>query len=351
MDEVELIPNAVFRGVGNISSNIQGKETVKIIAACNPWDVTSVAAANAEPVNGWNKCDPDKDFEWQSQSGYKVVRLDAAYSENVIEKKQVYPGLMSYQGYEEKRAKTGGNDAEYWCYGRGFYPLQGTIDQLIPLHFLDDFFGEFIFDPSTTVACGAVDLAFEGDDCIFFAGRYGKTSAWRQAGNKDIIHLQEPRYCLQLDQFVTLQKLRTEAQYENIMSVCSQFGISSRWLALDRTGVGRGVHDLAVERGNAGVLGIGWGNAATHVKTLAEHRDYADALYYGISAQLYFGLRDYLEFGYIKANPNIPMDKLQKEIIGRKKKKVGKGRTNESMYAIEEKAHFKARYGFQPRSG
>lgn len=345
MDESELIAHPVWKGVGNITSNIEGKDTVKIIAACNPWDINSVTASNAEPACGWNKVDPDKQFRWKSKMGYEVIRVDAAYSENVLQKEIIFSGLMSAEGYEEKRSKTGGNDPEYWCYGRGMYPLEGVTEQLIPLNFLSDVFGEYIFDPGTVVPCGAVDLAFEGDDCVLFAGRYGRASAWRQGDG--IINIQESKYCLQLDQFITLEKLRTEAQYENILEWTKKFGISTRWLALDKTGVGRGVHDLFVERGHE-VMGIGWGNAATHVKALSEHKCYADEVYNGISSQMYFALRDWLEFQYLKFNSNIQMDKLQKEITGRKRKRAGMGRTGETMFSIEEKSAFKARYGFSP---
>lgn len=345
MDECELIAHPVWKGVGNITSNIDGKDTVKIIAACNPWDINSVVASNAEPSKGWNKVDADQDFQWKSKMGYNVIRVDAAYSENVLQKKLIYPGLMSYEGYEEKRSKTGGNDSNYWCYGRGMYPLEGVSDQLIPLNFLSDAFGTYLFDPGTEIFCGAVDLAFEGDDCVLCAARYGRASAWRQSDG--ILNIQEPKYCLQIDQFITLEKLRTEPQYDNILEWCKKFGISTRWLALDKTGVGRGVHDLFVDRGHE-VMGIGWGNSATHVKALSEHKCYADEVYQGISSQMYFALRDWLEFQYLKFSPNIQMDKLQKEITGRKRKRAGMGRTGETLFAIEEKSAFKARYGFSP---
>lgn len=347
LDEAELIPGGVWRGVGNLLSNLQGKDNVKAICATNPWDVTSILAANAEPKQGYNKVDIDRDKEWVSKMGWKTVRLDPADSENVLEKKEVYPGLMTYEGYEEYRSKTGGEDPEYICFGRGAYPTQGSIDQLIPLSYLDDWWGTWIFDPGTVVGVGGCDLAFEGDDVIFFAGRYGQASAWSPIGS-DIIRLEKPRYVVQLDNFRTLQKLKTEAQFNNIRAVAESFGISYDWLAIDSTGVGRGVADLFYERGYAGMLAQGWGQRATHIKTLKEDRDYADEIYDGVAAQMYFALRNWLEFGYIKASPNIKMDKLQQQIIGRKRKRAGLGNTGKQMYGLETKDEFKKRFQHSP---
>jgi hypothetical protein len=349
LDEAELIPPGVWRGVGNLLSNLHGKESVKAICATNPWDVTSMVAANAEPKQGHNKVDMDRDKEWVSKMGWNTIRLDPADSENVLQRREVFPGLMTFEGYEEYRSKTGGEDAEYMCFGRGMYPTKGTIDCLIPLSFLDDFFGEFIFEPGTVVGCGGVDLAFDGDDdVIFFAGRYGRAAAFRPAGGFEIIKLIEPRHVVQLDQYKSLPKVRTEAQYNQIRNVADEFGISYDWLALDKTGVGHGVHDLFHERGYHGIMGVGWGMASTHTKILDEHRNFANELYHGVAAEMYFALRDWLEFGYIKASPNISMDKLQKELIGRKRKRAGLGPTGEPMYSLEEKKEFKSRYGFSP---
>jgi hypothetical protein len=36
------------------------------------------------------KVDPDRDFEWRSREGFRVLRIDAAYSENVLQRRIVY---------------------------------------------------------------------------------------------------------------------------------------------------------------------------------------------------------------------------------------------------------------------
>ena len=346
VDEGELVPVGLWRGVGNLLSNLHGKDTVKAICATNPWDVTSTLAANAEPPQGYNKLDIDRDKEWISTMGWKTIRLDPSDSENITEKKEVFPGLMTYSGYEEYRSKTGGNDPEYLCFARGFYATQGSIDSLIPLSFLDDFYGSWIFDASTVVSVGSVDLAFEGDDVVFFAGRYGKASAWIPRGS-DIVRLEESRYVLQLDQFRTLPKCRTEEQCHQILKTCAEFGISTDWLCLDATGIGRGCADWFMENGHPGIMALNWSHKATHTKILDEDRCFADELYDSIVAELYFALRHWLEFSFIKCSNHVDMSKLQQEIVGRRRKRSRLGPTGNQMYGLESKQEFKKRY---PRS-
>jgi hypothetical protein len=349
LDEAEMIPPGVWRGVGNLLSNLHGDDTVKVIAAANPWDVTSILAATAEPKQGYGKVDPDVDKEWTSRTNWKVVRVDAADSENVKARKIVYEGLMTYEGFQEYQSKTNGDDPNYWCYARGMYPLKGAIENLIPMSYLDDFFGEYLFQSGTVVGCAGVDLAFEGDDeAVYFTGRYGKAHAWRPAGTALMIPLANPRYVLQLDQYRSLPKLRTEGQFNQIRQISDAFGVSYDWLALDKTGVGKGVADLFYERGYRNTLAIAWGSAATQEKILDEDRHVAHDVCDGIAYEMYWTFRNWLEFGFVKASPNIDMNKLQKELCGRKRKSAGLGPTGEPRYRLEKKEDFKARYGFSP---
>jgi hypothetical protein len=350
LDEAELIPNGVWKGVYNLLGNLSGTETVKAICATNPWDVTSVLAMAAEPPQGYSSINADTDKAWVSKSGWNVIRIDAADSENVVQRKVVYPGLMTYEGYELYRSKTDGNDPEYWCYARGMYPTQGSIDCLIPLSFLEGAIGSWILSPGYTVAVGGIDLAFEGDDdVIFFAGRYGKASSWRAPGPEgQVMPLEEPRFVLQVDNFFNLPKGRTEMQYLQCRKLAQDLGIGWEWLALDKTGIGKGVADLFVERGQRGVLEIGWGTAATHTKILDEDRSFCDEVCDGVSYEMYATLRAWLEFEFIKFDPHIDMSKLQKEIIGRKRIRSKLGSTGEVMYKLEQKEAFKSRYGFSP---
>ncbi len=181
-----------------------------------------------------------------------------------------------------------------------------------------------------------------------FIGKYGQATAWRPEGGVEFIQFPRPRYCIQLDQFITLRRGDTLCQSDQIMEKAKQFGIPHRWIAVDKVGIGRGVFDVLSRRTGGAILGFSGGSAATHVKALEEHKSYADEVYANQVTQAYFTTRDYMENQYIKCDPVISMEKLRKELTGRKQKRAGIGPTGEVRYAIDEKKFFKAQYGFSP---
>ena len=102
LDEAEEVPVGVWEGINNILSTADSdsyKGHIKIFGASNPRDRTSDFAQRCEPKDGWGSVDCEDDFEWESREGYHVLRLDAARCENVIEKRIVYAGLQTYQGF------------------------------------------------------------------------------------------------------------------------------------------------------------------------------------------------------------------------------------------------------------
>jgi hypothetical protein len=71
--KLELIPPSVWVGCNNILSSMTGKDTVKVIAACNPWDVSSLVGLNSEPQKGWLKVDENSDYDWISKRGFRTL--------------------------------------------------------------------------------------------------------------------------------------------------------------------------------------------------------------------------------------------------------------------------------------
>lgn len=65
--------------------------------ACNPEGVTYRIVQLAEPEGGWKIEQVDTLYKWVSALGYNVLRLDGKNSENVVQRKIIYEGLMSYE--------------------------------------------------------------------------------------------------------------------------------------------------------------------------------------------------------------------------------------------------------------
>jgi hypothetical protein len=350
LDEAEEIPVGVWDGVSNLLGSMQGTETIKVVCATNPRDVTSSLARLAEPKGGWGRVDPDSDHEWTSKEDWKVIRLDGALSENVQTRQLVHPGFLTFEGYESLRLESGGDSAKYWIFGRGTYPLSGSADNLIPLAYLDNARADLVFD-SDVIPIAGNDLAFEGDDVTLAAGRYGRAVGYRKANDTRMTPFKEPRWCVQLDQVFILSKQHTEKQYEQIRFYCEQLGVPPEWLTGDATGVGKGVYDLLVNKWNSKVRVIIWGSSATTVKILSESRDTPQEICRTIETEMHYALRQWCEFGYFWISPRIDTSRLFNDLSGRKVRIVGKGPTGKPMMALEPKREFKKRNGKSPDFG
>jgi hypothetical protein len=350
IDEATRVPIGVAKGVSNLKTSMHGKHAIQITMATNPDDVTSWCAQLAEPKGGWGRLDPDKDIEWISREGWHVVRLDASESENVKQRRLVFPGFQSFEGYESLRLEGGGNSVNYWIFGRGMFPMAGAADNLIPMAYLDNARADLVFD-SDVIPIAGNDLAFEGDDVTLAAGRYGRAVGYRKANDTRMTPFKEPRWCVQLDQVFILSKQHTEKQYEQIRFYCEQLGVPPEWLTGDATGVGKGVYDLLVNKWNSKVRLIIWGSSATTVKILSESRDTPEEICRTIETEMHYALRQWCEFGYFWISPRIDTSRLFNDLSGRKVRIVGKGPTGKPMMALEPKREFKKRNGKSPDFG
>jgi hypothetical protein len=347
LDEAEEIPSGVWEGVSNLLASAWGPEAVKVACATNPRDVTSKLAQLAEPTNGWTQIDLDKDKEWISAERWTVLRLDGADCENVIQRELVFPGFLTWDGYEKFTLELGGQSPKYLTFGRGMYPLQALQSTLIPYSLLEAVIGQFIFD-GRTVGAGGVDLAFEGGDRIILAaGRYGKAIGF-QAVNGPPVLWKKPRYAAQIDQYYEMPKEKTIALASSIEIKCKGLKIHPDWVTCDRTGVGTGTHDALCEQWSGSVRGVMWGAESGQRKLLADDHDYAVEIYDGIDTEMYARVRKYLEFGLIAFHPQLPTAQLFKELSGRRYQPASKGPSGKPRIKIEPKKEFKKRLGWSP---
>jgi hypothetical protein len=353
LDEAEDVPQGVWPGIANALASKKGKEIVKIICATNPKDVTSELARQAEPVFGWTRLDPDVHHEWTSRTGWHVVRLDGALSENVVQQREVYPNLLTWEGFENFRREgggEGGSSVSYWTFARGVYPLAGQADNLIPLSYLDSSRADLVFE-SPVVGVAGVDLAFEGDEVILAYGRYGRCLGYRKPDDERMTPFEKPRWCVQLDQLYPLLRQRTRQQFEQINFYCSRLGVDPEWLVIDRTGNGTGVFDLASDYWKGRVRGTHWGSGPTKMKILDEDKDTPEEICRSIDTEMHLALRRWCEFGHFWISPRIDTAKLFNDLSGRKVRPLGKGKTNKTLMALEPKREFKKRNKRSPDHG
>ncbi len=335
LDEAEEIPIGVWEGINNIMSTADTeshKGMIKIFGASNPKDRTSGFGMRCEPVNGWGSVDCEDDFEWESREGYHVLRLDAARCENVIERRIVYQGLQTYQGYMSYVSK--GHTAEAYTMARGWFPQEGVSMGIITPAMMDNSVGIVRFiGPVVTLA--AFDLALEGNDQVMCSyGRFGLCDGWTPRDGK-FVPFKTSRTMLQLDAQIPFPKRATLEQTQAIIKFCKQMKISPSWLCVDRTGNGAGIHDSLCSLYGKEVMGVNYSWAASETHILGDDSQKASELYNGVVTELIFGLAKYLEFEWLKIAPSYRNEELVKQATARRYKQKGKG-----MVRVESKGEY-----------
>jgi hypothetical protein len=324
LDEAEEVPAGVWEGLQNILSaaDTEGaKGRIKIFGASNPKDRTSEFGKRCEPVAGWGSIDCEDDLEWKSRDAWHVLRLDAAKCENVIEKKIVFPGLQTYEGFQAYESK--GKTAEYYTMARGWFPQEGVSMSIITPSMMDNAMGITRFVGPVVPLC-ALDLALEGNDQVICSyGRFGLSDGYTPMSGK-FIEYKNPKVVLQLDSQIPFPKAATLEQSTNIIRFCKQMRIAPNWVCVDRTGNGAGIHDsLCTVWGD--VLGVNYSTAATDTHILGDDSLPASQLYSGVVTELIFGLAKYLEFEYLKISPGFRSEELVRQATARRYKQKGQG--------------------------
>lgn len=341
-------PGGPFQDLNTWLSQIDGIEFVKIALSFNPESISQTVVKMAEPVGGWDISDLDRLYDWESAYGWRVCRLDAAKCENVIARRKIYHGLQTYEGFMGYLRSGGDSSPAYMCFARGFPPLSGSVNTVIPPQWPQKARGEAIFI-ETPESVGAVDLAFTGSDSAQMAvGRWGLASGYFDAASGKIVPFQDrlnvagppkPRHVLQIDQLIQLEKHdNTITMSEEIMGKCNMLGIKPEFLGLDKTGIGFGTYShLAKVWGD--VLGIHWGSGATETKILAEDKEPASKVCDGVMSEMWWAFRRWIDptATAILINPIISPHPIQTQLTSRQYKNTKAG------IKVESKDEYKAR--------
>lgn len=339
-------PSGPFKDFNSLVASKSGTELIKIACAFNP-ETTSVHVVQlAEPEHGWSVDDMDSLYDWNSKAGWRVCRLDAALSENVKQRTVVYPGLQTYEGFISYLKAGGDNSPNYSCFARGWPPMKGDVNTIIPPQWPQEARGEATFIENPEVFA-AVDLAFMGKDSAQMAiGRWGLASGWedhmgRFQPFKDRLNAakDKPRHVLQIDQLIPMEKHdNTVRMAEEIMGRCKMLRIDPDHVAVDKTGYGFGTWShLCKVWGD--VLGIAWNEKASELKILAEDQNGADKQCDGIMSEMWWAFRRWLDPSCraVLINPIIQPQPLHTQLTSRRYRTGAKG------IKVEAKEEYKSR--------
>lgn len=335
-DEIEEVPDGIWPDLNNLLAGKYNAEQLKVVGATNPQDINSAFAKYAEPVGGWSKFDIETWEQWTSKLGWRVLRLDGFSCENVQQKKIIYPGMISWEGYQRYLAM-GDKSSQYYTMARGAFPEQGVHTNAIPPNLFERGKGQILF-VGKTAPCASFDLAFEGGDSVVMTnGKFGLAYGWMTF--EGAIHrFETQKYCLQIDRVCAIPKKDSLFLAKDIKERCDVLGVKPEWLILDRTGNGTGVNDILKNIFGSHVLGLHYAQESTDKKIMDDDSEKASDLYDTAVTELFFGMARWLEFDYVKFSKEVEFHPLQQELTNRQVKK-GSGK----KVKIESKKEYKAR--------
>jgi hypothetical protein len=103
-----------------------------------------------------------------------------------------------------------------------------------------------------------------------------------------------------------------------IEKACLIEKVAPKFVMLDRTGNGAGVHDLLKNMWSELVMGVNYTEGATERKILEEDSKTAKDEYERIVTELWFALKKWMEFNFIAFAPGAITDDIVKQLTGRR---------------------------------
>lgn len=350
-DEGQNWPNGPFKDFNSLVASKTGNELIKLAVAFNPENISQHVVNLAEPQDGWTLEDMDILYDYEAKSGWKVCRMDAARSENVIQKKVVFAGLQTYEGFISYLKAGGDSSSNYFTFARGWPPMKSSVNTIIPPTWPNEARGEAVFI-DTPVSYASVDLAFMGKDSAQMAiGRWGLAVGWRDQNNqlhyfmdRTDIAKKKSRHVLQIDQILPMMKHDdTVKMAEEIMGRCKNLYISPENVAVDKTGYGFGTWSH-LQKVWGPVLGIAWNEKSTERKILSEDQAGADKQSDGVMSEMWWAFRRWLDptCKAVLINKIIPTSPIHTQLTSRRYKHGKNG------IKVEPKEEYVARNKYSP---
>ena len=365
IDEAQEVPINAWDMLLNAISNRESDEHLKIYCAANPSDENSKYGKNCKPLGGWATITPLQE-KWVSETGWTTVRLNAMLSENVKAAKDndefrkrklvIFPRLISWEKVSHIIRGAGGDDQDARVYTQvyGMFPPSGIKQSVIKQAHVEASKGEWIFTGPTTTYL-TFDPAYSGDRPAVASGRYGLARGWIDYDG-EIHKLDAPLKAIQIDTVgVIPQSDDTQAMVDDVLELAKQLRVAPECFGIDKTGVGRGCHDLIRMQWAttilgkqtaepSDILGICYSESASETKVLDEDTSTPSELYDNTSSELWYAAGKLFERGVIKIGKGVDALAID-ELVGRNGGRVtGKARRQ----AVETKPAYKARGNRSP---
>lgn len=356
IDEGTQVSPGAFEDIKTTEASIDPfMDTVKIVMPCNPEGITYKIVQMAEPEEGWDAEQVDTLYEWTSKQGYPVLRLDGKMFENVVQRKTIYPRMLTYDAFLGF-LKAGEHSATYWAKGRGFPPLKDNAYTIIPPSWVQTQRGDPIY-VGTVSNIAALDTALGGGDkAVFTVGRWGEAAGWRKMNGETewYTNRADPtqkitKHVCVADQIFQLAKTPSTVEIvQEVMGRCKQMGIPPENVVMDRGGNAAGVWSHA-KTFWGDVLGIDSGERASETNMLSDDQMTAYDVCQLKASELWFAFKRWLDpvVCAFLINPIVPTAPLFTQLTTRRYHNIKGGKVQ-----VEAKEVYRARNsGASPDEG
>jgi hypothetical protein len=199
-DEAQSYAEGLFKDFGSLQSAMNGPDPVKIVLCYNPDSTERRVVQLAMPHQGWKIEDVDTLYRWKSKAGWSVLRLDGAHSENVKQRRTIYEGLQSFEGYMKFVSAGGDSSADYFEKARGWPPVKGAVNLVVSPDLASKQRGNVNFVGKVLVLA-SVDCAYQGEDSpVLTISRFGMGSYVIKEGGEEDAALPAARPAVQAAQ-------------------------------------------------------------------------------------------------------------------------------------------------------
>jgi hypothetical protein len=352
IDEGTHVSPGAFADIKTTEASINPEtDSVKIVMACNPEGISYRIVELAEPPDGWDVAQVDTLFSWTSKMGYPVLRLDGKRSENVVQRRMVYEGLLSYETFLDF-LRSGEHSGPYWAKGRGFPPLKDNAWTIVPPSWMQSQRGNPIYIGKVETIV-SIDTALDGaDKALMGLGRWGEAAGWTNAnGDKEwFVNRANPderinKHVMVLDQIFQLPKSNnTVTIIQEVMGRCKQLNVPPENVVLDKGGNASGVWSHA-KKYWGDVLGVASGERASEERILSDDQMVAYDVYHLKVTELWFAMRRWLDpvVCAVLLNPILPTNPLTTQAITRRYRNIKGGKIQ-----VEPKHEYRARNSGAP---
>jgi len=354
VDEAQEVPQNIFKEIPNRFTTVVPGDVdhLKFVVCANPKDRYSEFGQICKPPGGWDSITFADDV-WESEEGWAVVSLNGMAHENVVQRRVVFPGMVTRDGVDLWLRRCHGDDQhpDMWTYVYGKFPPEGSMKSIVKGEWLRRCEGEWVFDRTEGVFA-ASDPAFEGDLATLATGRVGRAIAWEDyAGVRH--ELPQPKMALQIDAVNILPRGDTQELADEIMGRIKLLGVLPEHYAQDKTGNAIGVHDVirrqwgqkvsALKEGDviAPIMGIHYAEGPSETKISEEDTETPKEQFDRVHSELWFAAGRFFEFDCVKMGKSVPPRVFEELGARHGGRPTGKGKKQ----SVESKKEYKLRTG------